>query len=330
MKFSLIICTYHRLDALNRLLESVRSQTALPTQIIIVDGSIDAQTADQFQKNKEERIEYYKVGKEYRGLTKQRNFGVSKVDISVDVISFLDDDTVLEPTFFEEVMKVYNKYPEAVGVSGYITNEVIWKKIPLEFQTSNRTFTFDGWMRENSMRFRIRKILGLSPDVPPGFMPQFSHGYALGFIPPSGKTYEVEMLMGGITSYKRSLFEKLLFSSYFEGYGLYEDADFSIRASRKGKLFVNTLAKVEHHHDPGGRPNPFKYGKMVLRNGWYVWRVKEPNPSAKAQIKWNAISFLLTLIRLGNGITDKNAFMEALGRIWGWWSLILKKPMHEN
>ena len=136
--------------------------------------------------------------------------------------------------------------------------------------------------------------------------------------------------MGGITSYKRALFEEMRFSPYFEGYSLYEDADFSIRASRKGKLFVNTLAKVEHHHDPGGRPDPFEYGKMVLRNGWYVWRVKVPNPSIKAQLEWNAISFLLTVIRFGNGITDRNALMESIGRVWGWWSLLFKKPVHEN
>src|SRR5690606_38503325 len=138
------------------------------------------------------------------------------------------------------------------------------------------------------------------PNVPPGIMPDFSHGYSAGFLPPTGKVYEVEMLMGGIASYKRAVFESIGFSTYFEGYGLYEDADFSLRASRLGKLFVNTAAEVEHYHDEAGRPNKFRYGKMVVRNGWYVWRVKFPRPSLKSVLKWYATSFLLTLVRLGN------------------------------
>jgi GT2 family glycosyltransferase len=87
------------------------------------------------------------------------------------------------------------------------------------------------------------------------------------------------------------------FSTYFEGYGLYEDADFTLRLSKIGKLYVNTNAQLGHFHDASGRPNKFLYGKMVVRNGWFVWRVKYPNPSFMARIKWNAIVLLLTFIR---------------------------------
>ena len=68
---------------------------------------------------------------------------------------------------------------------------------------------------------------------------------------------------------------------------------------------------------------------MVIRNGWYVWRVKYSNPSIKARFKWNATALLLTLIRLSNVVTTsdrKGAFQEATGRIAGWWSLLVNKP----
>jgi hypothetical protein len=68
---------------------------------------------------------------------------------------------------------------------------------------------------------------------------------------------------------------------------------------------------------------------MVVRNGWYVWRVKNPNPSFEAKWKWNAITLLLTIIRLSNVITTskrKEALTESFGRIIGFFSLWFVKP----
>src|SRR5690606_16453706 len=117
--------------------------------------------------------------------------------------------------------------------------------------------------------------------------------------------------------------------SYFEGYGLYEDMDFCLRASKLGSLYVNTGAQLYHHHEPGGRPNRYKYGKMVIRNGWYVWRVKYEKPDIVAKLKWHQIAFVLTFVRILNTFTTKKkkeAFTESLGRISGWWSLIWNRP----
>ena len=114
---------------------------------------------------------------------------------------------------------------------------------------------------------------------------------------------------------------------------MYEDADFTLRLSKTGKLYVNTKAQLGHFHDQSGRPNKYQYGKMVLRNGWYVWRVKFPNPSLKAKFKWNAIVLLLTVIRFSNIFTTKKrqeAFTESLGRFVGWLSLLYNKPKIES
>ena len=125
------------------------------------------------------------------------------------------------------------------------------------------------------------------------------------------------------------MFNTHKFSDYFVGYGLYEDADFSLRIAKKGDLYINTNARLAHYHDASGRPNQFKYGKMVLRNGWYVWRVKYQNPSLKARFKFHATSLLLTLIRMSNIITTKErqkALTESLGRVVGWFSIIFNPP----
>lgn len=135
--------------------------------------------------------------------------------------------------------------------------------------------------------------------------------------------------MGGVSSFRKNVFETMQFSNYFEGYGLYEDADFTLRLAKKGALYLNTGATLGHYHDAAGRPNKYQYGEMVVRNGWYVWRVKNPNPTIKDRFKWNAITLLLAAIRGINVITTskkKEALTEALGRFSGWLSLLWNKP----
>ncbi|GGD02518.1 glycosyltransferase family 2 protein [Hyunsoonleella pacifica] len=324
--FALIICTYMRPSALQKLLFSVRDQTLYPDEILIIDGSINSETEKIFQTNTHKNLNYYKVEQQHRGLTRQRNYGINKVGSNISIICFLDDDVVLDKDYFKTLLSTFKLKPGALGVGGYIANASNWKES--DAKCHSKKFYFDNWMRDEPVRFRLRKKIGLAPDTPPGFLPTFAHGRSIGFLPPSGKIYEVEQLMGGVSSYRKEIFNTFQFSTYFEGYGLYEDTDFSIRVSKQGKLYVNTNAQLNHYHEPLGRPNHFKYGKMVLRNGWYVWRVKHPQPKLLALLKWNATAWLLILIRLSNCFTMKNngAFYESLGRIVGWCSLVFTKP----
>ncbi|SHM95824.1 glycosyltransferase family 2 protein [Flavobacterium xinjiangense] len=329
MKFSLIICTYMRPKPLIQLLQSVKGQTLYPNEILIIDGSTNEETEIVLQENRFEDLKYFLVSPEHRGLTKQRNYGIEVVGEEIEIVCFLDDDTVLEPNYFEQLLKTYQIYPEAEGAGGYIINESQCEFVGEDYSPKIDEYYYDGWKRKDGSRFVLRKKLGLDSDCPPGFSSLFSHGRSVGFLPPSGKIYEVEMLMGGVSSFRKRVFETLQFSTYFEGYGLYEDADFTLRVAKVGKLYLNTAAQLKHYHDVSGRPNQYQYGKMVVRNGWYVWRVKNSKPSLNAKLKWHSITILLTAIRFSNTFTTvmrKEAFAEALGRMAGWWSLIFNKP----
>ncbi len=331
--FSLVICTYKRPDSLRRLLSSVATQKLYPNEILIIDGSPETETEEMLSGSNFRHLKYYKVKEEDRGLTRQRNIGVQRVSRECEIICFLDDDIILSSSYFEKLIETYGEFPDALGASGYITNEIEWQRTELEKDPSPGRFYFDGWHRTEGSRFSLRRKFGLAPDKPPGIMPDFSHGYSTAFLPPSGRTYEVELMMGGLASYKVEIFKKLKFSNFFEKYGLYEDADFSLRVSKLGKLYVNTAARLEHHHDPAGRPNMFYYGKMVVRNGWYVWRIKIERPTPKAKFKWHTTALLLTFIRFGNIFTRKNksaAFQESFGRIIGWLSLWIKSPSQKE
>ena len=318
-----------RARPLLQLLKSVKEQTIYPDEILIIDGSTNQETTLILGNNTFDNLNYYSVPPQHRGLTKQRNFGIERVAADAEVVCFLDDDIVLTATYFEELLKTYQVYPQALGVGGYIIDETKTEFVGDKYQPKMDEFYFDGWKRKDGSRFVLRKKLGLDSDCPPGYSSMYSHGRSVGFLPPSGKTYEVEMLMGGVSSFRKKVFETLQFSTYFEGYGLYEDADFTLRVAKIGKLYLNTSAQLNHFHDDLGRPNQYQYGKMVVRNGWYVWRTKNPKPLFDAKLKWHSITILLTLIRYSNAFTTMGraaAFSEALGRTVGWWSLLFNKP----
>ncbi|CAM4097434.1 glycosyltransferase family 2 protein [Gillisia limnaea] len=332
MKFNLIICTYKRPGAIGILLKSVFSQTRLPDEVLVVDASPDDETRNLVEKQYPV-LKYFKVGNKDRGLTRQRNFGIENTSGNIEVVCFLDDDIVLTPEYFKNLISTYSQNPNALGVGGAIIDEVAWKDNTAGNKIQFDEFEMDGCIRKLGIRNVLRKKLGLLSDQPPGYMPEFSNGLSTGFLPPSRQTYPVEFFMGGVSSYRKELFKEISFSLYFEGYGLYEDMDFCLRASKIGPLYVNTAAQLYHHHEEAGRPNQFNYGKMVVRNGWYVWRVKYPNPNIKAQLKWHSIAFLLTLVRLGNVFTTKNkkeSLTEGLGRIVGWISLYINSPKLEK
>ncbi|MDO5976648.1 glycosyltransferase family 2 protein [Flavivirga jejuensis] len=324
--FSLIVCTYMRSEALLNLLNSVKIQSLYPNEILIVDGSTNNETKLLLDKNNFDNLKYFRVEDADRGLTKQRNYGINLVSSTSDIVCFLDDDTVLVPDYFENILNTYKSYPEALGVGGYIINETNFEFVGDNYRPKIEEFYFDGWKRKDSKRFVLRKKFGLDCDCPPGVSPLFSHARSVSFLPPSNKVYEVELLMGGVSSFKKDVFKKHQFSTFFEGYGLYEDADFSIRVAKTGKLYLNTAAKVYHYHEESGRPDKYKYGKMVVKNGYYIWRTKNPKPTLKTKIKWHVITVLLIIIRFTNTFTTskkKEAFSEALGRTVGWLKVLI-------
>jgi len=329
MKFSLIICTYMRPNAILTLLESVNKQVLYPNEIIIVDGSTNDLTNSFFKENQIKNLQYYKVEEKDRGLTKQRNYGISKVSSSIDIVCFLDDDVILSDAYFDKLINTYSINPDAGGVGGYINNEVRWREKGPNKKLSFYEYEIDGFVRSLGSRNVLRKKLGLLSDKPPCFMPDFSNGFSVGSLPPNGKTYKAEYFMGGVSSFKKEVVDTIKFSESFIGYGLYEDLEYCLRVSRKHQLYVNTDAVLGHFHEEFGRPNKYFYGKMVVRNGWCVWRTKFPNPSLKARFKWNLITFLLVSIRFLNIFTTKKrkeAFVESIGRVIGWVSLLFNKP----
>jgi GT2 family glycosyltransferase len=329
MKLTLIICTYKRSKVITNLLDSVAIQTLYPDEVLIIDGSPDDLTKEVLIAQSYKNLLYFKVAPKNRGLTKQRNFGIKCADFTSDIIAFLDDDTVLNKNYFEQLVEIYKENPYVTGVGGVAINENRWKhKEESKKYNKNKYYQLEDYVFKESLRNVVRNKLGLASNLLPGKMPLYSHGRTCGY-PLTGKIYQADLLIGMSMSFRKIVVENIKFSSYFEGYGLYEDADFSVRALKFGTNVIATSVQLNHFHNAAGRPNKYVYGKMVVRNGWYVWRVKNAKPEFKDWLKWHGITGLLIFIRMTNILTSsekKEAFTETVGRIVGWICLIFNKP----
>jgi GT2 family glycosyltransferase len=326
---SLIVCTYQRPKEIAQLLQTIAGGERLPDESLIVDGSEDLETetvvGDFVKLGDIPNLHYLRVPPEQRGLTRQRNYGIERV--RGDMVAFLDDDTIPDKDYFAQILACFVRHPEALGIGGYITNLVQWQHKEAEVKAGLSHFQIGQWVRREDYRWRVRRILGLDSTKLPGWMPPFFHARSVGFLPPDGRDYPVEFIMGGASAWRRSVFEQNKFSVYFDGYGLYEDLEFCLRVSRRGPLFLCTTACLEHHHSSSSRPDNFRYGEMVVRNGWYVWRQHQSNPSGPDRARWWAITILLTLARFGDTLRqDKRAFFEAMGRLKGMAILFWDKP----
>lgn len=318
MTLSLIVCTFRRPGPVRRLLAAMAAQARRPDEVLVVDASPDGETEDVVRGFP--GVAYSRVPPEERGLTRQRNWGIART--RGELVAFLDDDTVPEPAYFEEVLACFGRHPEAVGVGGYIANEVAWTRAtpgpaPLS------VFRLGEWERREDYRWRLRRLLGLDSPAGPGRMPAMGHARSVGFFPPDGEDHPVELFMGAAATWRRDLLERVRFSPWFEGYGLYEDLDFCLRASRMGSLWLCTRARLDHLHDAAGRPNRFRYGEMTVRNGWRVWRLRWPSPSWADRGRWWATTLLLAGCRLADPA-------EAFGRLWGAATLFWDRPDQED
>lgn len=329
-RLTLIICTYCRPQPVKDLLASVQQQTRLPDETLIVDASPDQLTeqvvAAYQQTDVLPGLQYYLAPPAERGLTRQRNYGIARA--TGEVVAFLDDDTILEPAYFAEVLACFDRHPEAAGVGGYITNGSGWTRSTAAASDRLATYRWEGWEKRDDFRHRLRKLLQLDSPLPPGWMPPFGHGRSVNY-PPTGNDYKVEFVMGGASAWRAEVFRRQHFSTYFEGYGLYEDLDFCVRVAREAALFLCTRARLAHYHASGGRPNQFRYGQMVVQNGWFVWRRRWPTPEFSQRLRWWAITLLLTICRFADVLRIRGgwqALTEAVGRLIGMVQVLYAPP----
>lgn len=124
-KVSVIIPTYERLDDLTNLFESLLKQTIQPFEVIIVDDT-PSQHIENLCKKFSSKFEsiginlWYIKNQRYRSAAVARNIGAKKA--REEYLLFLDSDVILYDDYIENVLKVFEKNSNAIGVQGLIVN----------------------------------------------------------------------------------------------------------------------------------------------------------------------------------------------------------------
>lgn len=108
-----IIPTYRRPKLLRRAIKSVLNQTYPHFQVCVYDNASGDETAEvvaEFAK-KDPRVKYH-CHLENIGALKNFNYGMAHVN--TPFFSFLSDDDILLPEFYETAMEGFKKYPETI------------------------------------------------------------------------------------------------------------------------------------------------------------------------------------------------------------------------
>jgi O-antigen biosynthesis protein len=95
---TVVICTRHRPDLLQRCLAAVRSLTPPPTDVLVVDNSDGDDATRRVAQGSEARY----LTEPVRGLSRARNRGIS--ECHTDLIAFVDDDVVPEPDWLAHLL----------------------------------------------------------------------------------------------------------------------------------------------------------------------------------------------------------------------------------
>lgn len=128
LNVSVLIPTKSRPDELAMAVRSVLEQTSLPVELLILDQSLD----DRGRRLVEG--EFARVSRKVETTVQLRHIMDPAVsgtamarnqllDIALgDIVLFIDDDSILEPNFIEQIMACYASHPSIAGISGLITN----------------------------------------------------------------------------------------------------------------------------------------------------------------------------------------------------------------
>jgi len=248
MKVSVVVPTYYRADDLSQLLDSLLWQTVKPFEVIIVDdtpSNVISALCEEYKAVFESvsgKLIYIRNPRE-RSLTISRNLGVKSA--KGEFIMFLDSDVVLYPDYIEKILDVFKKYPNALGVQGWIISakKKKWSRFS---QILNRIFFLGHSVKDGCKFFEYPAVLT--------------------------KIINCERLSGANMTYKREVFSEFKFDESLEKYCYMEDVLFSHSVFKKYSkgLYITPYAKCVHKSSETGRVEGKELERLKNKHRKYV------------------------------------------------------------
>ena len=226
MEVSVVIPTYNRPHDLRTCLESLITQTVPPQSVIVVDNGADDTTEILVHEYEEilatSGITLRYVRNNRNSLTSARNLGFKMSQ--GDIVLFLDDDVILDADYIQEIIKVYKRNPNALGVQGYIASE------------ENR--------RVRNFFHKLFFLYYLERDQC-RVLPSVSATYPMKL----DKIIPCQWLSGANHSYRRRILEEFQYDERLIKYSEGEDLEFSYRVFKRypGSLFITPFARLIHN-----------------------------------------------------------------------------------
>jgi len=242
---TVVIPTRNREPELLRLVNNLLSLKDT-FEVIIVDSS-NAQSHEKII-TEHKRVRY--IYTDIKSAAIQRNIGLSKISQSCKYVAFLDDDVMPNSEYFGKLVSLLRK-KNAVGVSGLARNS--------KRQSSNKLNPFGD---------RLRKLFFLS-SANEGSVTK--SGVNIPARIRNGPDYVVKVnWLIGCSVWNFQKIQGLRFNSNFFGQSLGEDVLFSLEASRRGSLYVDTSVILDHSESKLGRPSEFDFYRMWVGNRYVI------------------------------------------------------------
>lgn len=235
MQISAVIPTYNRPKELNRCLDSIIVQTRPPAGVLVIDNGTGTDSKNLVEGRKKEFekkgiiLKYIKNERE-NSLTVAKNIGIKHS--TREIISFLDDDLVLDKKYYEEITKTYERIPNALGVEGH--NQSAEKNIMVKIiKAFNKLFYIDSM---DDKKCKVFPSLGVT--YPPSLDDVISCEW-----------------LSGASTYKKVILEEIKPDENLKKYSHNEDQDLSYRIFKKypNSLFLTPHAKYWHEGAREGR-----------------------------------------------------------------------------
>ena len=222
MEITAVIPTKNRPELLLNAVKSICSQDLRPNQVVIIDQSSGLSSkilVEEYLSNI--AAESAKISLTYihdpdiPGLVAAKARSLQY--INSDLVSFLDDDVELPQSYFVNVLRFFNEYPESKGVCGIVLNQSHTGFLSMLCFNLFHFGRFRDERRRASL-FKSRTII------------------------------KSRNISGGISTYKRSVFENVQFIEAHQLFA-YEDIEFSWRVNEYygfGSTFIDTGIKIVH------------------------------------------------------------------------------------
>jgi GT2 family glycosyltransferase len=232
---AVVVPTKDRPTDLEVTIKSLLCQTALPQQLIVIDQSVSDESQIRVMALLEALAPQRRAGlatvyerdTSLSGLTAARNRALELV--RAEIVLFFDDDVILESDFIEQALSVFRDHPDAVGVSGIVTN---YSRPPAFYRYWSRIFMRGPfWDDRQPVYWRASQLRG-------------------------GPPVRVTRLGGGLMAFRLAAISGFRFNEDLRGACPGEDVDFCASLNPDALLLITPNARLVHKQSPAARvPN---------------------------------------------------------------------------